>query len=307
MNNASDLGFFVIVAKSPTLARAAQELGVTPSSVSKRLQALERRLGVRLMNRNTRRISLTQEGEVYVSQGSQLLDELITLEHAIAGGQAIPQGLLRVHATLGFGRRHIVPVLSRFSETYPKVEVQLQLSDRPVNLVEEGFDVAIRFGDMPDSRLTSRLLANNRRLLLASPAYLKSHGIPRKPQDLQHHDCIVLRESNDTYGNWHLSNGSRTETVKVRGRLSTNDGESALAWSLDGRGIVTRSEWDAAHYVREGRLVVVLEGWQLPAANISAVYPTRKNLSARTRALVNALVDWFEPQRSQTSDALSFW
>lgn len=307
MDAISDLGFFVVVAKYATLARAAQELGVTPSTVSKRLAALEQRLGVRLMNRTTRRISLTAEGEAYLAEGSTLIHELNVLEQTIAGGHAVPRGLLRVHATLGFGRRHIVPAVSRYIQDFPQVEVQLHLSDRPVNLVEDGFDLAIRFGDMPDSRLTTRTIAYNRRLLCASPQYLQRAGEPMRPSDLQSHDCIVIRESDETYGSWYLSAGARTETLKVRGRVSTNDGAAALEWALDGHGILLRSEWEAAAYLRSGRLKQVLAGWTLPAANIVAVYPTRQNLSARTRAFVGQLADWFADQRQNSVSIGDRW
>ncbi|WP_353146960.1 LysR family transcriptional regulator [Pollutimonas bauzanensis] len=305
MDAISDLGFFVLLAKCATLARAAQELGITPPTVSKRLAAVEQRLGVRLMNRTTRRISLTAEGEAYLAEGSRLLNELNILEQTVAGGRAVPRGLLRVHATLGFGRRHIVPAISRFIRAHPEVEVQLHLSDRPVNLVEQGFDIAIRFGDIPDSRLTARTIAFNRRLLCASPQYLLEAGEPARPAELPSHNCIIIRESDETYGTWHLSSGARSETIKVRGRVSANDGESALAWALDGHGILMRSEWDAAPYLRSGRLRQVLPDWTLPSANIFAVYPTRHNLSAKTRAFVDGLVDWFVAQRrpDDTPDA----
>lgn len=305
MDAISDLGFFVLLAKCATLARAAQEMGITPPTVSKRLAALEQRLGVRLMNRTTRRISLTAEGEAYLAEGSRLLNELNILEQTVAGGRAVPRGLLRVHATLGFGRRHIVPAISRFIRAHPEVDVQLHLSDRPVNLVEQGFDIAIRFGDIPDSRLTARTIAFNRRLLCASPQYLLEAGEPARPAELPSHNCIIIRESDETYGTWHLSSGARSETIKVRGRVSANDGESALAWALDGHGILMRSEWDAAPYLRSGRLRQVLPDWTLPSANIFAVYPTRHNLSAKTRAFVDRLADWFAAQRQpdDTPDA----
>lgn len=307
MDAISDLSFFVLLAKHASLTRAAQELGVTPPTVSKRLAALEQRLGVRLMHRTTRRIALTVEGEAYLTEGARLLNELNVLEQTVAGGRAVPRGLLRVHATLGFGRRHIVPAISRFLRAHPEVEIQLQLSDRPVNLVEQGFDVAIRFGEIPDSRLTTRTIAFNRRLLCASPQYLKECGVPARPGELSSHRCITIRESDETYGTWHLTQGARVETVKVRGRVSVNDGEAALAWALDGHGILMRSEWDAAPYLQSGRLRQVLEGWTLPSANVVAVYPTRQNLSARTRSFVDELADWFSAQRIAGTPAESRW
>ncbi len=299
MDAFSDLTFFSHVVKQGSLAAAAQEMGVTPSTVSKRLAALELRLGVRLLHRTTRRISLTPEGETYLVEGARVLAELEALERTVAGSRAQPKGLLRVSGTLGFGRRHLAPALSAFAKRYPEVEVQLHLSDRPVNLVELGFDLQVRFGDLPDARLTARRLAANRRLLLASPAYLGRAGEPATPRDLAQHACIFIREGDEIFGTWHLSNGARQETVKVRGPLSTNDGETALAWALEGHGILMRSLWDAAAYVRAGQLSVVLPDWSLPAADIYAVFPTRSHLSAKTRALVDFLVDWFRPHNQE--------
>lgn len=307
MDTVSDLRFFVLLTQHASLARSAQELGITPSTVSKRLAALEQRLGVRLMNRTTRRLSLTSEGEAYLAEGARILEDLDVLEQGIAGSRAMPRGLLRVHATLGFGRRHIVPAISRFVQTYTEVEVQLHLSDRPPNLVEQGFDVAIRVGEIPDSRLTMRTIAFNRRLLCAAPEYLQSAGIPTQPSDLAAHRCIVIRESDDTYGTWYLNSDTRSESVKVRGNLSTNDGGSALAWALEGHGILLRSEWELAPYLRTGALLHVLPDWRFPPANIVAVYPTRRNISARTRAFVDHLAEWYEGHRSMTKQADSVW
>jgi LysR family transcriptional activator of dmlA len=236
MDGFSDLAFFALVAKCGSLAGAAQELGITPPAASKRLAALERRLGVRLMQRTTRRLSLTPEGETYLVDGARVLEDLEQLERTVAGSRAVPQGLLRVSATLGFGRRHIAPALSQFVRLHPEVEVQLHLTDRPVNLVEQGFDLRVHFGDLPDARLTTRLLAHNHRVLCAAPQYLQSAGEPATPHDLSRHACLFIREGDETFGTWHLrsANGTRHETVKVRGRLSSNDGESAIGWALDG-------------------------------------------------------------------------
>jgi DNA-binding transcriptional LysR family regulator len=307
MDSVSDLHFFVLLTQHASLARSAQELGITPSTVSKRLAALEQRLGVRLMNRTTRRLSLTSEGEAYLAEGARILEDIDVLEHGIAGSRAMPRGLLRVHATLGFGRRHIVPAVSRFIQAYSEVEVQLHLSDRPPNLVEQGFDVAIRIGEMPDSRLTMRTIAFNKRLICAAPGYLKTAGTPTQPSDLAAHRCIVIRESDETYGTWYLTSSSRSESIKVRGNLSTNDGGSALAWALEGHGIFLRSEWELAPYLRSGALVHVLPDWRLPPANIVAVYPTRRNVSARTRAFIDHLADWYEGHRSTGKRSESVW
>ncbi|VVE81371.1 LysR family transcriptional regulator [Pandoraea sputorum] len=289
----SDLRFFATLMKEGSMAAAAQQMGITPPAVSRRLAQLEHRLGVRLLHRTTRRISLTPEGDMYLQDGARILGELEALEHAVTGAQSSPRGLLRLAATLGFGRTHIAPALSAFAREYPEVEVQLHLTDRPVNLVEQGFDAAIRFGDLPDSRLTARQLMPNARVLCASPAYLDASGEPAQPSDLAAHQCIVIRESDETYGTWHFRQADRQETVKVRGMLSTNDGAAATTWALDGHGMLIRSMWDIRPYLASGQLRTVMTDWMLPAADIKLVYPTKSHLSAKTRALADFLVRWF--------------
>lgn len=293
MNCFTDLHFFALLMKEGSLAAAAQQMGITPPAVSRRLAQLEHRLGVRLLHRTTRRISLTPEGETYLLDGARILSDLEALERTVAGARSSPRGLIKLAATLGFGRVHIAPALSAFARAYPEVEVQLHLTDRPVNLVEQGFDAAVRFGDLPDSRLTARRLLANQRVLCASPAYLAGAGEPAQPADLLAHQCIVIRESDETYGTWHLLQGARQETVKVRGMLSTNDGGAATTWALDGHGVLMRSEWDVAPYLASGQLRRVLSGWALPAADVTLVYPTKSDLSAKTRALADFLREWF--------------
>jgi len=272
------------------MTAAAQELGVTTSAVSRRLALLESRLGIRLLNRTTRRISVTHEGEIYLAEGQRILRDLEELEQTISGGQALPRGLLRVNASFGFGRKYVAPVIADFIEKYPEVEVQLHLSDRPVNLIEDGFDVCIRFGELPDARVIARKIAVNRRLLCAAPDYLKLRGIPKTPNELQRHQCIVIRENDAAYGTWHLRHGTNQELVKVRGTVSTNDGEVAVSWALRGRGILMRSSWHIAEYLKTGQLIEVLPEWELPPADIHAVFPMKANLSAKVRAFVDHLV-----------------
>ncbi|MBN3805033.1 LysR family transcriptional regulator [Paraburkholderia sp. Ac-20336] len=293
MDSISDLAFFVQLVKHGNLSALARELGVTPPAVTARLARMEARLGVRLLNRTTRRISVTQEGELYLSHGARLLVELEELDRMVSSARAIPKGLLRVNATFGFGRRHIAPAVSEFARRYAEVEVQLTLTDRSIRLADEAYDVGIWFGEIPDSRLVARKIAPNRRLLCASPAYIESAGVPDTPRDLQAHKCIVLRENDAAYGTWHLSRGRKQETVKVRGALSTNDGETALVWALDGHGILMRSEWDVYPHLRSGALSVVLPEWSLPVADVYAVYGERLNVSAKVVAFIDFLAEWF--------------
>ncbi|MFL6719187.1 MAG: LysR family transcriptional regulator [Burkholderiaceae bacterium] len=299
MDPISDLSFFSLLVRKGSLAAAAQELGVTPPSVSKRLAVLESRLRVRLLNRTTRRISLTPEGETYLSEGEKITADLKLLEQRISGSADHPQGVLKLGATFGFGRQHIAPALAEFAHRYPEVEVQLYLADRIVNFMESGLDAVIRFGELPDARLTARKIADNRRLVCASPAYLAKYGEPATPHDLQKHRCIFIRESDEIYGQWHFGSGAKQQTVKVRGQMSTNDGECALTWALAGHGVIIRSEWDAAPYIRSGRLRVLLPNWELPNADICVLFPTKSHLSAKTRALVDFLLTAFAQYRSK--------
>lgn len=294
MDGFSDLNLFALVARHRNLAAAARELGVTPPAVSKRLAQLERRLGVRLMNRTTRRLSLTPEGELYLSNGSRILDELSELEQLVMRSRAEPTGLLRVNASFGFGRAHIAPAVSEFVARFPAMKIQLHLTDRPMSLQDEGFDVGIRFGEVPDARINARLLLKNRRIVCASPAYLGQYGKPSVPHDLTRHACIVLRENDSAYGTWHLSRGKRTETIKVDGALSSNDGGTVLHWALEGRGIVVRSQWEIDGYLARGELVPLLDDWALPDANIHAIYLERNQLSVKLRTFVDFLGEYLQ-------------
>ena len=287
----ADLGFFSALATAGSLSAAARELGVTTPAVSKHLAQMEARLGVSLVNRTTRRMSLTPEGEVYLEHARRILGEIDGMEEVLGVGKATPKGLLRVNATLGFGRSHVAPLISRFVRKYPEVEVQLQLSVNPPALTEDSFDVCIRFGAPPDTRVVARRIAPNRRLLCASPAYLARRGTPRTPQDLTHHNCIGIRQGEEAYGVWRLASGrgkgTKTEAVKTRGNLTTNDGEIAVNWALDGHGILMRAEWDIERYLRNGRLVQVLPQYSTPDADIHAVYPQRHRMASRVRAFVD--------------------
>ena len=289
MDDLSDIRFFLLLAKLGSFKATARELNISTPAASRRLANLEKRLGVRVLNRTTRRITVTQEGEIFLEEGSRILREMEELVQRVSQGSATPKGLLKVNAPFGFGRQIVSPVISDFVAKYPDVDVQLQLTDRPMSLSDEGTDVCIRFGNIPDARITARKIATNRRLLCASPGYLKRFGEPHTPADLQQHLCIVIRESDAAYGTWHFSQGSSQEVVKVRGRVTSNDGETALAWALSGNGIILRSEWNVAPYLRSGRLREVMGDWISPPADIYAVFPMKNYLSAKIRAFVDYL------------------
>jgi len=307
MKHFSDIELFALIVKQGNMAAAAQELGITPPGVTRRLAQLEKRLGVRLLNRTTRKLSLTPEGETYLMEGVRLLEEMNALEGRIGGGSTQPQGTIKIAATLGFGRTHIAPALSRFIRQFPHIEVQLHLSDRYVNLVDQGFDIVVQFGDLADSRLTARLLAKNSRMLCATPSYLVAHGTPVQPKDLGKHSCIFIREGDETFGTWHLRRGDVTESVKVRSHLSTNDGSSALGWALDGHGILIRSHWETAQFLRSGQLVPVLPDWSHPSADIHLIFQANTQSPAKVRLLVDWLLEDFKAQRVIAKDGLGCW
>lgn len=294
----SELGFFAAIAASSSLSAAARELGITTPAVSKRLAQMEARIGVPLINRTTRRLSLTPEGEVFLDHAKRILDELDGLNQLLTSAKGAPKGLLRVNATLGFGRLHVAPVISRYVARYPDVDVQLQLSVTPPPVTEDLFDVCVRFGEPAEGRVIARRLAANRRLLCASPKYLAAQGVPKTLDDLKRHNCIAIRQGDDAYGTWRLTTGpvaeGEADLVKVRGNLTTNDGEIAVSWALDGHGILLRAEWDIADYLKSGRLVRVLPQYRAPDADIYGVYPKRHQLSTRVRTFVDFLAEAFE-------------
>jgi LysR family transcriptional regulator, transcriptional activator for dmlA len=289
----TELGFFVALAAGGSLSAAARELGITTPAVSKRLAQMEARLGVALVNRTTRRMSLTPEGEVALEHARRILGEIDDLDQLLSDSKGTPKGLLRINATLGFGRVHVAPVIAQYVWKYPEVDVQLQLSAHPPPLTDDSYDVCVRFGEPPDARVIARRLAPNRRLLCASPKYLATHGTPKFPHDLTRHNCIGIRQGDDAYGVWRLSSGRsekpRTEAIKVRGNLTTNDGEIAVGWALEGHGILMRAEWDIQRYLASERLVRVLPQYQTPGADIYAVYAQRHQLSTRVRRFVDYL------------------
>ncbi|WP_417251101.1 LysR substrate-binding domain-containing protein [Castellaniella sp.] len=292
---AADFGFFSVLASAGSLSAAARELGLTPAAVSKRLSQMERRAGVPLVTRTTRRMMLTPEGEVYLQHARRVLEEVDTLSSLLGGAKQRPTGLLRVNATLGFGRRHVAPLISSFIAAYPGVSAQLQLSASPPLLTDDTYDVCVRFGEPPDGRVVAKWLAPNRRLLCATPEYLARRGNPETPRDLTRHSCITIRQGDEAYGVWRLSSqraaAGKAETVRIHGPLTTNDGEIAVRWALAHHGIVMRSEWDIQEYLQDGRMRVVLPDYATPDADIYAVYAQQHQFSTRVRAFVDYLAE----------------
>lgn len=231
----ADLGFYSVLARAGSLSAAARELGISTPAVSKHLAQMEQRIGLPLLNRTKRRMSLTPEGEVYLDHARRVAGEMDELEQALGLAKATPKGLLRVNATLSFGSSHVAPLISRFVKHHADVEVKLPLSLNPPPLTDDAFDVCIRFGAPPDSRVVARRIAPNHRLLCAAPAYLARRCTPARPEDLAHHDCISIRQGDEAYGPWRFASrgrGAGPRAVKVGGKLPTNDGGIAVNWAL---------------------------------------------------------------------------
>ena len=243
---------------------------------------------------------------MYLEHSRRILADIEDMEQMITSASTAPKGLLRVNATLGFGRSHIAPLISVFHKAYPDVDIQLQLTVNPPSLIEDACDVWIRFGQPPDTRVIARRIASNRRLICASPGYLERHGTPRVPHDLARHSCIGIRQGEGGYGIWHLTSGARSETVKVRGPLSTNDGEIAVDWALEGHGLIMRAEWNIARYLESGRLRQVLENWETPPADIYAVYPHQLQTAARVRTFVDFVAEAFSVA-TPTGQEVAHW
>ncbi|PMR73364.1 LysR family transcriptional regulator [Billgrantia endophytica] len=291
MAQLDDLAFFQRLARTGSLTAAARELGLSLSAVSKRLKLLEARLGVELASRTTRSLALTAEGERYLERGAAILEELAELEEALGEQQAALSGPLRVNATFGFGRHHVAPLLSAFCSRYPGVEGVLELSNYPLSLGDQGFDIGVRVGEPPDSRLIARRILANRRVLCASPDYVARMPPLAGPADLGTHACLVLRENDSDYAVWRFQRrgGGQEQSVKVAGPLASNDGEVIVGLALDGHGIVLRSWWDIHEYLASGALIELLPEWQGVCADFHAVYQQRRHVPARLRAFVDFL------------------
>ncbi|MBZ5488049.1 LysR family transcriptional regulator [Halomonas aquamarina] len=293
MSTLDDLAFFQQLARAGSLTATARELGLSLSAVSKRLKQLEGRLGVELAARTTRRLTLTAEGERYLARGGLILDELLELENSLGDArQQALGGRLRVNATFGFGRRHVAPLLSAFCAANPGVEGWLELTNFPLNLNDHGFDIGIRVGKPPDSRLIARPLLANRRVLCAAPDYTARMPPLATPADLAHQACLVVRENDTDFPLWRferIARPSEVQSVKVSGHLASNDGEVITQLALDGHGIMLRSWWDVNEHLASGALCPLMPGWQGVRADFYAVFEQRRHVPARLRAFIHYL------------------
>ena len=291
----NEMAVFARVVATGSLSAAARELSLSPAMISRRLAALESRLGVRLVNRTTRSLHLTDEGASYYESCARVLAEIAQADAAVSAGRQEPQGSLRVALPASFGNQHVAPLIPQFAARYPAVQVFLSLSDRNVNLIEDGFDLAVRIADLEDSSLAARKLAPNRRVVCATPDYLRRHGTPRAPQDLAQHKCLL---ATDFTGSWEYKDpAGKPGEVRVTGRYVCDNWEVLREWALAGMGIALKSTWDVRRHLEDGSLVSLLPGYSFHSdVAIYAVYPHRRHLPAKTRAFIEFLADSFGPE-----------
>jgi DNA-binding transcriptional LysR family regulator len=289
MDRLKQIESFVAVATKGSLTAAANAEGVAPAVIGRRIDALEERLGVKLLLRTTRRITLTHEGSAFLEDCQRILAELATAEASVTEGGVKASGHLRITAPAGFGRRHVAPLVPRFLGLHPDVSVSLNLSDRVVDIVNEGFDCAVRVGDLPDSSLVSVRLADNRRMCVANADYLKRHGTPKQPADLAKHRCLLLSSDASQPRGWAFTVEGKVVHMRPGGTLDCSDGQVLHDWCVQGLGIAWRSTWEIADEVSDGRLIVVLEDFAAPPNGIYAVFPQRKHLPLRVRLWIDFL------------------
>jgi DNA-binding transcriptional LysR family regulator len=282
-----DLQFFSVVARSASLTVAAREIGTTVSTVSKRLRRIEDRLGVRLVQRTTRRLTLTSEGERYARGATSIITELAALEDSLSE-QSTLVGRIRVVSSVGLGRHHVAPLTAEFCSAHPRVRIELQLSALPLN-VTDTFDVAVHVGGLHDSRMSAKRLCRNQRVICAAPAYLHRHGAPVTPVDLRDHNCIVLRQDDGDYALWRFGVDENESSIRVAGNIASTDGDVVTQWCVDGYGIIMRSLWHVAPLLASGALVRVLADVPTPSADIMAVFPVTEHMPRRVMEYIDHL------------------
>jgi LysR family transcriptional activator of dmlA len=283
-----DLRVFVTVVRKGSFAGAASELGMSAAYVSKRIGVLEGLLGVRLFQRTTRRVVITEDGERVFARAQAILDDLDELVDEVSERRREPAGRVRICSSFGFGRNIVAPAIARLVAAYPALQIRFEVFDRLVDPVAEGFDLDVRIGDEIAPNLIARRLMDNHRILCAAPDYLARRGVPKNLRELTGHQCLAIKERDHPFGVWRLRGRNGEETVKVSGPLSTNHGEIALRWAVEGAGIVLRSLWDVQPHLDAGRLLQVLPEYT-QEANVWAVYPQRLAGSAKLRVCVEFL------------------
>ncbi|MEM6902260.1 MAG: LysR family transcriptional regulator [Pseudomonadota bacterium] len=294
MDRLISMEVFVQVVDQGSFAGAARHMNLSRAMVSKHIQALEERLGARLLNRTTRRVSLTEIGTAYYEKCQTVLTDVEEAERVVGDLHQAPKGVLRLNGPMSFGARHLSTALTGFKAAYPEVFIDLSLNDRIVDLVEEGYDVAIRIGELADSSLIARKLTPCRRALVAAPSYLEKHGEPKSLRDLQKHNCLVYTLS-PKLNDWRFIGPDGTgQSAKVKGTLQANNGDVLRHAAIGGHGIVLQPTFLIGNDIDEGRLVPILTDHMPSEINIHLVYPHNRYLTAKVRSFIDYMVEQFK-------------
>jgi len=289
MDKLKQIEAFVAAVDTGSLAKAALRAKVTPVMIGRRIDALEGRLGVRLMHRSTRRLALTEQGVVYLEQCRRLVSDLESVEAQLSEGRQKATGHLVVAAPAAFGRKHVAPHGPSFVAQNPGVRVSFGLTDQVIDLVRLGFDMGVRIGGAIDPGFVAVKLATNRRVVCGTPAYLERNGTPRTLADLERHNCLAFNLQGGQQGGWHFREGDKPVVIRVAGDLECNDTELLHRWTCEGLGLSWRSTWEIARELVSGELVTVLDDFALPSYDIMAVYPPQRHVPAKVRFFVDHL------------------
>jgi LysR family transcriptional activator of dmlA len=289
MHSVNEMAIFIEVVRQGSFSAAARRLGIAPSVVADRVSGLEKRLGVRLLTRTTRRQAITEAGATYFEEASAILTSVVTMERRVSEAAAAPRGVLKVTAPMPIGRQWIAPFVAEFISRYPEIRVHLTLDDRFADIVGEGFDVAIRGGTVVDSALAGRRLFQTRRVVVASPDYLNRNGVPARPEGLAAHACLVFNTSQHFHAEWRFGRGEDARALRVTGVLASTSSELPVIWALAGLGLAQKSWWEVAGHIQEGRLVTVLDAFEPDPATFFAIHPVGRAQSRKLALFVDEL------------------
>lgn len=301
MDKFGDIDLFVKVVKYRSFAGAARAAHLSPASVTIKINRLEQHYGVRLLNRTTRRVALTEEGKGFYERCLHILSEVEEAEERLLSGKESFSGSLNVSASIDFGQQYIAPLLAKFSDIHPSLSIQLNLTDGVVNLIEDGFDIGIRSGVLQDNRMVARKLADNKRMLCASPSYINKYGLPKRPEDLNHHRCLTMIRNGEQLTEWYFKTANTNKSVLIQPAMTSNNGAQLRQWAILDKGIILKSYWDIKEDILSGKLKPILEEYVLDfeskglfgGADLNIVYPGREFLPARVSAFINMLLEEF--------------